>query len=802
MAFIPNIPKIEHDELTISYLRRLAYANGFTELMDFATTYIWPETNMKEKYNRHIRIDGMMNLQPLIKSIGLDMDEMDFLLETSIYAGVCGLVSNATELALFALRDMFDDVFMNPNDFCAELKYCPVCAKEEIEEYRYFWYKRAHNMPGVNVCHKHKCFLKYYDKHETEIGKSEFCTDPLEVEFAEFSLDILTAQLDYTLTDYKEALKSRITELGFDIPTGGYSKYIQSLQQSNYKDFVPDKSEYYLRSNLRVKGEEYCTVLLKLLYILFSGLSSIQKYLPKRQNESIVSKKYVVIDYKCGIYKLMHRKCKTIFYATKKAFELGFICPKCNQYTKIENVYNHLKLATKGEYEIISIDNDTAVMKHLKCGKPHRYRLYQVLFNDLRCKGERKKSEQEVNKMISSVKGFELISFKSVNDDMILRHYKCKQEFSIGYYDFINRPFCRACYENKIGIDIKTKPARLLSKELFEKDMQELVGDEYTLVSGFIDSQSAAQIRHNTCGNINNITPSHFTQGARCKCSSFKMSYKGFCQYVHDVSIGAYEIVSRGKKPFYHIKNMKTGKTYDMLKPIIMQEFSRKTPSIILPLQERKLVNPRDYEVIYDIEKVWSYIQEHYPKDDIFSPDEIDLPVDNVPSFLHRLEEKGLIKKVGYRMFTYADFEPTYMDLFEYKYMNRHGKHIGYWCGNTLAYILGIIDKPEHIYCASIEFNALELNRLAAPFGDKKVIRRRPIAEITNDNFRILSIIDYLISYPYIMRKGYVKDLESEYPALKKYVADINIKEFEPYIQGLENKEELLVKIKKIYGGV
>lgn len=55
----------------------------------------------------------------------------------------------------------------------------------------------------------------------------------------------------------------------------------------------------------------------------------------------------------------------------------------------------------------------------------------------------------------------------------------------------------------------------------FRKEVFELVGDEYTVLDKYVDSQTKIRMKHNKCGNIWLVGPSHFLHKTRCpKCQA------------------------------------------------------------------------------------------------------------------------------------------------------------------------------------------------------------------------------------------------------------------------------------------
>lgn len=87
-------------------------------------------------------------------------------------------------------------------------------------------------------------------------------------------------------------------------------------------------------------------------------------------------------------------------------------------------------------------------------------------------------------------------------------HKKCNREFSIIPRDFTRRKRCSLC----------NKKMKLTTKE-FEEHIRKTDGDKYSLLSEYISDSEKVKLKHNECGHIWNISPSHYKQGKRCpKC--------------------------------------------------------------------------------------------------------------------------------------------------------------------------------------------------------------------------------------------------------------------------------------------
>lgn len=60
------------------------------------------------------------------------------------------------------------------------------------------------------------------------------------------------------------------------------------------------------------------------------------------------------------------------------------------------------------------------------------------------------------------------------------------------------------------------------TQEQFEKEIKDLVGNEYTFLETYKNSITKIKIRHNTCGNEYYIAPKQFLKGNRCRKCVYK----------------------------------------------------------------------------------------------------------------------------------------------------------------------------------------------------------------------------------------------------------------------------------------
>ena len=78
---------------------------------------------------------------------------------------------------------------------------------------------------------------------------------------------------------------------------------------------------------------------------------------------------------------------------------------------------------------------------------------------------------------------------------------------------------------------------KLKTDEQFKQEVFNLVGDEYTFLDTYVNTRVKIKVKHNKCGHIYKVKPSHFLNGSRCPyCKgNIKKTNKQFEQEVYDL---------------------------------------------------------------------------------------------------------------------------------------------------------------------------------------------------------------------------------------------------------------------------
>lgn len=91
------------------------------------------------------------------------------------------------------------------------IQYCPECVKEDREKYGETYWHRAHQIPRIRICPKHRCFLEnseipvssksspgLYDAENNIPNelKTRICTNETEIAFTQYVIDVIKEPID------------------------------------------------------------------------------------------------------------------------------------------------------------------------------------------------------------------------------------------------------------------------------------------------------------------------------------------------------------------------------------------------------------------------------------------------------------------------------------------------------------------------------------------------------------------------------------------------------------------------------
>ena len=783
MDMIYNLIPLQNDELLYSYFARLALANGFFSFNDFMRCLHGLEvTTAGDKLSN--RYDSFANLSEPFSRIN-NVDMVKLFQSTTIYPLVAPLSKKSQQMAIIARcfypEESFGSLLTIPKSLIHELKICEECAKEMIQEHGYFWYKRCHNLPFVSRCVKHGCKLiqfngtkgkemfisrendenkrneeyrNFFESHFTEYeAPSHPDFDQFIVDFLNKGFDISSKELIHYTTKHNKKTIEEIKKVFYDL---GLEKM-----------WRPGSIKSILQRNETRRSYEVGFLLI-LLYAIFEKVERIK---PEYDNEEVVdffanSKGFDVYKpYSSTIIEMQHKKCGTRFITTPYGFLNGFSCPRCLSKHSEKDIFLHLmRSGSYDEYTLISEYNPKGkvVLKHETCGKEINVTPKSFIYGPRRCKCDNHRMRFAQAQKAIKDKKLKLISFTKYDEPAVLECEKCHQRFSVDKFcNILKHPHCRIC-DNYVALPRDLEEVR--------KQIRDLVGDEYTIVSkDYYGCHKKIIMRHNKCGTEFPVSIHNFISGSRCPNCLTKMKKSEFDAFVNEVSKGKYKVLNADANGVKLIINTTTQEIVRMKKRTVLQELTRPTPSKILPLEEKGT-----FERTSTVFQIHEYIYNNYSKDDVIFFSEIskEFGITNASNTIQRMLTNNTIKRLGNDMYAYVDSNIPPEKIIEQMYILRHGHRIGFIYGRQLAYELGLISKkPNYLM---IMTNNTTVRRLITRQGIK--LKLNPCyMEITDENWEYIQMASLVTNgvffgfdpIPFVAQ--FLKEKELDYMFLNRY---------------------------------
>lgn len=118
---------------------------------------------------------------------------------------------------------------------------------------------------------------------------------------------------------------------------------------------------------------------------------------------------------------------------------------------------------------------------------------------------------------------------------LAMKHNTCKHVWETIPSNFLKGHGCNKCANN-----IKK------SHEQYVQEVYGKVGEEYTVVGNYVNSFTKIDIRHNTCGKTNSIFPPNILKGSRCRhCfGKIKKTHEEYVAEVYKLEGNNYSVLS------------------------------------------------------------------------------------------------------------------------------------------------------------------------------------------------------------------------------------------------------------------
>ncbi|MCM1223337.1 MAG: TniQ family protein [Lachnospiraceae bacterium] len=253
---IGYMPMIYPDELVYSWFCRYFVHSGYTANRMALSDIL---------YNRHCNPskEFIGHLNPEMEQLITEIDSMDRLvLEHTMFSQYARFIECSKKKdALYRLGHDFCDAHhlfsvLPRSNGDQHMKYCPLCAAEDREQYGETYWHRQHQIRNMSVCIKHKCRLENSDisaksdhifvfepaEDAIQDKDAQQIENPLELEFASYMADIFKAPIDFN----NEIPISAILYSGME-----NTKYMKSTGRiRNSRMLADDLLEYYSKISL------------------------------------------------------------------------------------------------------------------------------------------------------------------------------------------------------------------------------------------------------------------------------------------------------------------------------------------------------------------------------------------------------------------------------------------------------------------------------------------------------------------------------------------------------------------------
>lgn len=154
-------------------------------------------------------------------------------------------------------------------------------------------------------------------------------------------------------------------------------------------------------------------------------------------------------------------------------------------------------------------------MKHLKCGQiieitPNSFISGRGCFICGRKKAA-DKQRKSLKEVLESIPNYihPISEYKGALFPIKVHCDHCGHDYTTSIHVLSERPYCVYC-----------RGTYNENTDLFKEDVNNLVGNEYSVIGSYKNASTKIKMKHNKCGTIYEVTPHNFKRGRRCpKCN-------------------------------------------------------------------------------------------------------------------------------------------------------------------------------------------------------------------------------------------------------------------------------------------
>ena len=808
MNLLPLVIPLEEDELLGSWMYRLSRANLFDNTDIFIKNFV--RANAHNGYH-YIKYDDTEEFTTFYHTLQSSTSMADLFLKTTCYSGLAPFLTSGqqTRRVNLSFRKTYGHSEFTPKvtPLTRELRYCKQCRLEELESNGFWYYHRAHQLPGVRVCHKHSCLLKIYKGrigHEFDDDAPFETTTPntqldIMVRYSLFAKGILDTAPYVDMNDTKLVLKDALVQHGYYVRSTEYEKLKSDIQESGMSQMFPEDIEHYISISLASLYYPSVEQTMAMAFFLFGTAEAfIQKLLESKYNKfgnRLDGKEYQIVGpFRKNLVHLRHT-CGTEFCVTADGFTSGWSCPKCDAALSNQAIMHRLiTYAGNHNYQLRSDFkgfNTNVRVLHQACGRTLELTPRAFLHEGKRCTCESQQKKEALLKRLRENSNFEMVEYVGHSTRLTLRHLNCNRLFECNYDHFIADMRCPHC-ESGVSVGIK-KPMDIT---FLKERIKALVGDEYTLESNSLQCNVPVVIRHNKCGRTQSYAQGKFLAGRRCSYCHTVFTIDEKYELIPYLSNGEYKPLSIDNERYCRFKNCISEQEYEMDFDHAVQELIRPTPSPILPCQNPNREIDKFIPTTFGYyEKIFRNLKTIYGENDVlfkedfetFGADELQMK-----RTTKKLVKKNIVERIYPGIYKWTGSDVTEYDVIYQRYIRRKGHQIGYLYGNSFAYEIGLITcKPDRIYITTNQ--EANLHGREYPFLGYKIYLRGAKAQVTDENWKILQLLDLLPN----LSKYTIRDNTHTAGILRSHIHknDLTYKQAEPYLSlypswvGLELKK-------------
>ena len=168
---IPRIIEPDEDETFASWIIRLAKENVISDTRSFILAFIYPnEPGTRKTFPQMDHRIPFELFWKALECVHEETDESELFIRTSTFTGTSPFMPEEQRQRYinqaFYTDKRMEALFPVPHGTIDGLYICPECVAGELQDKGYFTLHRAHHLPGVTMCHKHRCALgKITDKY-------------------------------------------------------------------------------------------------------------------------------------------------------------------------------------------------------------------------------------------------------------------------------------------------------------------------------------------------------------------------------------------------------------------------------------------------------------------------------------------------------------------------------------------------------------------------------------------------------------------------------------------------------------